>query len=147
MKIIEIDEKEINGLSIRTNNANEMNLEKAKIGNLWQSLNDKVVIDYKNGNREFGVYYNYESDANGDFSVLAGSDQSDDKNSLDKVSISAGKYLVFEAKGEIPKVVIDTWGEIWDYFSKEDVEYERLYTTDFEYYKNGSEVEVCIAVK
>ena len=148
MKIVQIDEKQINGISIRTTNENEMNPEKARIGSLWQTFDNKVPVDYKKGKRVYGIYYNYESDANGEFSVLAGTDQIDASvEELEKINIIAGKYLVFEAKGEMPQVVIDTWGKIWEYFSNEKAEYQRTYTTDFEYYKNQNEIEVCIAVK
>lgn len=147
MKIVKMEEKKINGLITRTKNKDEMIPEKSKIATLWKSFDGKVLVDYKNGSRVFGVYYNYESDANGEFSVLAGSDQPDENNDLSTISIPAGKYLVFEAKGEMPQVVIDTWGEIWNYFSSGKAEYEREYSTDFEYYKSGNEIEVCIAVK
>jgi len=148
MKIVQIDEKHINGISIRTTNENEMNSEKARIGALWQTFDNNVSVDYKNGKRVYGIYYNYESDANGEFSVLAGTDQNDTStDELEKINILSGQYLVFEAKGEMPQVVIDTWGKIWTYFSNEEAEYKRTYTTDFEYYKNQNEIEVCIAVK
>jgi len=148
MKILQIEEQNIYGLSVRTTNADEMNSDKARIGALWQVFDDKVSIDYKNGSRVFGVYYNYESDAHGEFTVLAGSNQLDDSvKDLEHVVIPSGKYLVFEAKGEVPQVVIDVWGEIWRYFDSESSEYQRTFTADFEYYKNQNEIEICIAVK
>lgn len=148
MKIVQIDEKQINGISVRTTNENEMSPDKARITSLWQTFDSKVSVDYKNGKRVYGIYYNYESDANGEFTVLAGTDQIDTSSEeLKKIKILPGKYLVFEAKGEMPQVVIDTWGKIWNYFSNEESEYQRTYTTDFEYYKNQNEIEVCIAVK
>ncbi len=148
MKVVQVDEKQINGISVRTTNENEMSPDKARIASLWQTFDNKVSVDYRNGKRVYGIYYNYESDANGEFSVLAGTDQTDTSSGdLEKIKIPSGKYLVFEAKGEMPQVVIDTWGEIWNYFSNDESEYQRTYTTDFEYYKNQNEIEVCIAVK
>lgn len=148
MKLVQIDEQEIKGLSIRTTNKNEMNPENARIGKLWQTFDEKVVVDYQNGKRVYGIYYNYESDANGEFSVLAGTDQDDaSTNELEKIKILSGQYIVFEAKGDIPQVVIETWGKIWEYFSNENTEHQRAYTTDFEYYKNQNEIEIYIAVK
>ncbi len=149
MKIVQLDEKQIKGISIRTTNANEMNPETSKIGALHQQFDEKVPINYKNGACVYGVYYNYESDYSGEFSVLAGSDQIDKTltNNLENVSIPSGIYMAFEAKGEVPQVVIETWSKIWDYFSQEDAQYQRAYTTDFEFYKNQNEVEIYIAVK
>ena len=37
---------------------------------------------------------------------------------LVNVSIPAGPYPLFQAEGDVPGVVIDTWKEIWTYFSK-----------------------------
>jgi predicted transcriptional regulator YdeE len=72
MKIEVIDEKQIYGLSVRTTNTNEMNPETAKIGKTWQKFDSEVSVDYQGGERVYGVYYDYESDANGKFTVLAG---------------------------------------------------------------------------
>jgi len=149
MDLVEVEEKRIRGCSIRTTNANEMNPSTGKIGPLWQEFYDKVEVDYKNGNRVYGVYFDYESDVTGEFSALAGTDQLDvsSHTKLETITIQSGKYLVFKASGDVPKIVIDTWGIVWEYFSKEGGEYERLYTTDFEYYANQSEIEIYIAVK
>ncbi len=38
MKIIQVAEKQINEMSIRTTNANEMNPDKAKIGAVWRQV-------------------------------------------------------------------------------------------------------------
>jgi len=149
MKLVEIDEKRISGLSIRTTNAKEMNPSTGRIGPLWKEFDDKVEVDYKNGNHVYGVYFGYESDTTGEFSVLAGTDQLDANSSskLETIVIQSGKYLVFTARGDIPKIIFDTWGRVWEYFSKKDAKYERLYATDFEYYVNQNEIEVYIAIK
>ncbi|MDH5218134.1 MAG: GyrI-like domain-containing protein [Gammaproteobacteria bacterium] len=149
MKIIQLDEKQIKGISIRTNNARELNPETSSIGQLYQNFDKNVPVDYKNGARVYGVYYNYDSDHSGDYSVLAGVDKITEpaKVSLEKVSLVPGNYLVFEAKGEVPQVVIDTWTRVWDYFSSDTAQHERAYTTDFEYYKNADEIEIHIAIK
>lgn len=149
MKIVQLDEKQITGISIRTNNANEANPETTKIGALHQQFDKNVTVNYKNGARVYGVYYNYESDHNGEFSVMAGADQVENSSTvnLESVSLRAGPYMVFEAKGQVPQVVIETWMKVWEYFSKDDNQYQRAYTTDFEYFKNQTEIEIYIAVK
>lgn len=47
----------------------------------------------------------------------------------------------------MPQTVISLWEKIWDFFSSADCAYSRAYTTDFEYYKSESEVEISIAIK
>ncbi len=142
-------EKTIQGLSTRTDNATEMDANTGKIAALWQKFDAAVPVDYKNGERVFGVYYDYESDHTGKFTVLAGFDGASlpQNVNLEKITIPEGKYLVFIHKGEMPQIAIDAWTQVWNYFSNGKAEYQRLYTTDFEFYPNGNEIEVHIAVK
>lgn len=145
MKVINLDKKIIHGIRIRTINTNEMNPKTAKIGALWQKFDKQVIVDYQSGEKVYGVYYDYESDANGEYSVLAGYDGEDEN--LEEVTIVSGKYLRFVASGEIPQVVIETWGKIWEYFSDETSEFKRAYKTDFEYYKSGNDIEIFISIR
>jgi len=150
MKVVTIKEKQIYGISVRTTNANEMSPETAKIGKTWQKFDNEVPVDYQGGERVYGVYYEYESDANGEFSVLAGTEKAN--NALEKVTIQSGQYLVFEGKAESPddgarfQAVINTWGEIWAYFGNDASEYKRAYTTDFEHYKNQTDIHIYISI-
>ncbi|HHI93898.1 MAG TPA: AraC family transcriptional regulator [Gammaproteobacteria bacterium] len=150
MKIEVVDEKQIFGISVRTTNANEMSPETAKIGKAWQKFDSEVSVNYQGGERVYGVYYNYESDANGEFNVLAGTEKPN--NSLEGVTIQKGKYLVFEGKASTSddkgrvQAVIETWGKIWGYFSNDKSEYKRAYKTDFEHYKNQTEISIYISI-
>ena len=146
MKIVPISEQNVIGMSIRTTNANEMNPDTAKISNLYKNFDDNVAVDYKKGSRVYGLYYDYESDTSGEFSVFAGTDQLDNQKNKELKTrvIPKGKYLVFEAKGKIPEAVITTWGEIWAYFSSAEAEHTRTYKTDFEFYKNETDVDITI---
>ena len=148
MKIVEAEEKQISGISIRTTNANEMNPATAKIGALYQRFDQNVSVDYKSGARVYGVYYDYESDASGEFNVLAGSDCVESTTErLEQVLIPAGKYMVFEGKGEMPQAVIDAWSKVWEYFANENSPHQRTYTIDFECYKSQDEADVHIAIR
>ena len=93
MRIEEVEEKLIYGISTRTKNANEINPETAKIGAIWQKFDSTVEVNYKDGEKVYGVYFNFESDVNGEFDVLAWYETLNDK--LDTVKIQKGKYLVF----------------------------------------------------
>ena len=149
MNIVKLEERKIKGLSIRTSNAKEMNPQTAKIGALHLQFDAKVSVNYKNGARVYGVYYNYESDHTGEFSVLAGADKIENTQAenLETITLPAGTYMVFEATGEMPQVVIETWVKIWEYFSSANKEYQRNYIIDFEFYKSQHEVEIYIGVK
>tara|TARA_B100001109_G_C18864753_1_gene476409 strand:- start:60 stop:542 length:483 start_codon:yes stop_codon:yes gene_type:complete len=150
MKVVDVNEKQIYGISVRTTNANEMGPETAKIGKTWQQFDREVSVNYQAGERVYGVYYEYESDANGEFNVLAGTENPNE--SLEQVTILKGKYLVFEGKATSPddnariQAVIDTWGKVWGYFSNEETEYKRAYKTDFEHYINQTDINIYISI-
>ena len=150
MRIEEMQEKSIYGISTRTSNANEMNPKTAKIGAIWKDFDEKVDVDYKNGERVYGVYYDYESDASGAFNVLAGSEIVGEQ--LDAVKIAKGRYLVFSKAFEQSddhtrvQAIITTWGEVWNYFSDESSQYKRSFNTDFEFYKGKNEIEIYISI-
>jgi len=153
MRVEEVEEKLIYGISTRTKNSNEMKPKTAKIGAIWQKFDSTIEVNYKDGERVYrvyGVYYNFESDANGEFNVLAGYEISNDK--LDTIKIEKGKYLVFNKTFEETddntrvQAIIETWGKIWEYFSDENSQYKRIYKTDFEFYKGQNEIEIYISI-
>lgn len=148
MNEIHVNEKIIHGLKARTNNANEMNPATGKIGGLVQKFDQGVNVNYRAGARVYSVYYEYESDASGEYSVLIGADKVESTTlELESVKILEGKYLVFSGHGQVPQVVIETWSKVWSYFSSENCAHTRAYTTDFEFYKSQEDIEIHIAIK
>lgn len=137
----------ISGISITTNNKNEMNEKIAKIAGLWDEYESKNVYsathDKANNSSMYGVYSNYESDLNGDYDVTVGVEVTKSKKAI---VIEDEKYLVFKKEGELPQVVVDTWEEIWDYFENND-EYKRKYSIDFEHYTKEDEIEIYISIE
>ena len=148
MEIVHVDQKIIKGISVRTTNASEMNHSTSKIGNLHQDFSKKVGINSEKGAHLYVVYFNYESDASGEYSVLVGSDEISEKSTenIEQVTILRGNYMVFEGAGEMPQIVINTWSKVWEFFSKDNVPVQRAFTTDFEYYRSQNEIIIYIAV-
>lgn len=143
-----VEKQLIHGISARTNNALETS-PRGKIPELWQRFDESIPVDYQHGERVYGVYYDYESDHNGMFTVLAGFDGKQCPSTVDveQITILEGKYLVFTQKGNMPQIAVKAWEEVWEYFSREDCEHQRLFTTDFEYYPNDNEIAVHIAIE
>ena len=81
--------------------------------------------------------------------MLAGTDKitAPPAEPLQQLTLVGGDYLVFEATGKMPQVVIETWQRVWEYFSGDAVAYRRAYTTDFEFYKGPQEIQLYISVK
>lgn len=138
-----VDSFRVIGPSTRTKNCDEFNIKTAKIPNLWQqfasaNLTSQATI--------FGVYSDYESDANGLYTLTVGIASDDAQVQFNSIIIQTGNYLVFEAIGPMPSTVIATWKHIWDYFAKEN-EYQRNFISDFEAYNGSDEVAIYIGIK
>lgn len=146
MEKVKVESFNISGIKVRTNNASEMDTNTSKIAKLWgEFCTIDLAKDKMDSGEVYGVYFSYESDMNGDFDVLAGI-KNDFDEKYENIVIEAGEYLVFKAKGEMPKIVIDTWMEVWNYFNSNPKE-QRVYKTDFEKYTAMDEVEVYIGIK
>ncbi|KAA8678389.1 GyrI-like domain-containing protein [Vibrio gigantis] len=148
MKEQELEAVKAYGFAVRTNNNDEVDPAKAKIGQLWQGFFEQAFPKLTPDSKVYGVYTNYESDFTGDFDVIACTNVLTDTTiaQLIETKIEAGKYLTFSAEGELPQAVIDLWGEVWAYFNTADCPHVRTYTTDFEFYKGETEVEISIAI-
>ncbi|EPN9968764.1 GyrI-like domain-containing protein [Vibrio vulnificus] len=110
MEVVEVKGFEIQGLILRTRNEIEMNPETANIPKHVEYVDSNLVIDYQSGARAYSVYCNYESDVNGSFDVLMGSNEVSSSNlELSSVSVVSGSYLKFESEGEFPTAVIAAW--------------------------------------
>ena len=151
MTTVEIQGFNVQGLHIRTCNADEMQPSTARIGPLWRDFASEVAPRMAPAAQVYGVYHRYESDANGAFEVLAGTDAllqpSEDAVELSLCEIQSGSYVVFEATGVMPQAVIDAWGRIWRYFADPQCPHQRAYTTDFERYGTAGRIDIFIAVR
>lgn len=148
--LVHIDSFIVSGIKTRTSNDNEMIPAQAKLPLLWGEFFNKNVrenVEHKvKQSPVYGVYTNYESDYRGAFDVIAGVKTTElIKKEYASIEIQGGNYLVFEGKGQIPQMVMQTWLNIWNYFN-EPQSITRLYTTDFEVYNSKDSVSIYIAV-
>lgn len=121
------------GISTRTSNTKGK--AEIDIPKLWHSfMSNQLLSSLPNKLNEhmYALYTDYESDHNGEYTVILGYQVS----SLDKIPeeftvrfVAESNYKKFTAKGDLTKdAVINTWMEIW----KTDL--KRSYTTDIEIY-------------
>lgn len=148
-KLAETLEFTVSGISVNTRNSYESQPSKAKLPKLWSKFYDEAIKDnipnaLKNS-PVYGVYSEYESDASGPFTVTAGVSVSAVTASFSSVTVNGGKYLVFEAKGPVPKIVKQTWAEIEQFFETSE-KFKRAFTTDYEVYHGADEVEIHVAL-
>jgi predicted transcriptional regulator YdeE len=134
----------VTGFTVRTQNSDEFNAETAKLPKLWERFHSS---NPPTDTAIFSIYSDYESDANGLYSVTVGVTSNDNPSAeLRTIKINSGNYLIFQGKGPMPQAVIETWMRVWDYFTA-DSPYQRCFMTDFEAYSSGDEVSIYIGVK
>lgn len=147
MKVTKIKKLMISGISTVTNNELEMSEENGRIAQLWEEYFEKDIykktFDKSKSDFMYGVYSNYDSDANGNYKVTVGVEVTKPKNAI---VIEDKKYLVFTKQGELPMVVVELWEELWDYFENNS-DYTRAFEIDFEKYAKEDEVEIYVSIK
>ena len=149
------DEFTVVGTEIRTTNETERDPNTAKIGAHWQRFYESALADRIPNRTDaavlYGVYTGYDSDYRGAYSHLIACEVSNGGKvlpAMTTLTIPAAQYLVFTGNGELPGVVIQTWGAVGQYFEREARD-KRAYTVDFERHdqREPSRVEIYIAVK
>jgi predicted transcriptional regulator YdeE len=139
MKQVEIQEFIVSGASVRTNNKVEAGAS-GKIAGLWGQF---YSTQPKPEDQLYGVYSDYESDVNGEYTVTAGKRVASSTDAC--ISIRSGTYLVFPASGAMPKAIIDAWIAVWEHFSHAQP-YVRAYETDFEEYDGAETAAIYIGI-
>lgn len=178
--MVTLESFSVTGISVQTCNADEMQADNAaaadgnsnddatnssvsndvsedvgdshapKLGILWARFYADYLPCLPDNPSIYGVYYEYESDEQGDYRVLAGSANSakHNKNIIkETVCVPAGRYLKFSASGAMPDAVIRAWEQVWAYFHDTNCPHERLFSVDVEQYVSLSEVHLYIGVK
>jgi predicted transcriptional regulator YdeE len=151
-KLVHYDGGGAIGLAVRTRNQDELDPAHARIPGLWSRFFGEELTARVPGARQprmaVGAYYDYQSDHNGEYSLLAGvlTDPAvPAPPGLSKVVIPTGEYLVFRAEGAMPGALVETWRRVWDYFALPGGE-ARKYSVDFELYRSDTVVDVHIAI-
>jgi len=130
------------GISARASNA-----EPEAIGELWrrfQAMGSATAIEARRNDPVYSVYCEYESDFNGQYTVLIGcavDAEAATPEGMRKIEIGVGKFAVFEAVGELPMSVWQAWADIWK------TSFDRLYKADFDRYGEDGTVTVHVEVR
>lgn len=139
---VTLDQIKLIGMTVRTNNKNEMNPSTAKINKLastyWQQQIANQFKNRINPGVTYVVYTDFESDEHGDYTCFFGEEvKSFDTQNLSKFksfTIPESTYQKFTTEpGKMPDVVISAWQHIWQ-MKKDEFEGTRKYIADFEVY-------------
>tara|TARA_A100001391_G_scaffold85952_2_gene56349 strand:+ start:6613 stop:7149 length:537 start_codon:yes stop_codon:yes gene_type:complete len=144
--------KTVAGIQVRTNKERELQPEDAQLDRLWEKFNDErladSIPDKAAGSPVYGVYTEYDNGAEGDYSVLAGVEVTDETKVPDDyatLTLEAGEYLVFRGQGTGTDAAMEVWSQIWHHFEADDAP-ERTFLTDYEVYE-VDRVTIYVGVK
>lgn len=146
----------LTGVAVRTSNLRESSPE-AQISSLWEryfasGLQQKPGL--QNPTVLYALYTDYESDVNGEYTLLLGHETERAVSGWgeNSATVPEAAYIKFTSKrGPVQRVVIELWQEIWAFF--QNAELERTYSGDFERYDvrdfnpEDTVVDIFVAVK
>ncbi len=141
-EVINLDSIKLVGITIRTNNSDEMNPDTAKIAALANAYGQNNIADSIKGRITpgvtYAVYTNYDSDENGEYSYFIGeavnSLDEQDLSNLKTLGITGSDYQKFTTNsGKMPDIIINAWQYLWS-LAKTDFAAKRKYIADFEIY-------------
>lgn len=147
-EIVRLEEKCVAGFSGRTNNTSpDMG---TVIGGLWQKLyspENCTKITQRTNEKALGIYTDYSSDENGDYTVMAAFEVSscEPQTGFETRKIPGGRYAKFIVKGNMITAVQEFWEKLWN------MDLERSFICDFEEYQNAdpenAEIHIYIGLK
>ena len=136
-EILELKEKIIEGVEIRTTNQKGKAMQ--DIAEMWQKFFGEGIynkIENKLNNKTIGLYTDYEGDYTKPYKFVVCTEVNKESKNLENrviKTIPRGKYARFIITGDVQKSVGKAWSEIWN------MDLKRKYTCDFEEYQNNSE--------
>ena len=125
-------QEEVIGITIKTCNRNNQAMH--DIGMAWARFMQEELmckIPNKVAPAIYALYYEYEGDHMEPYSYMIGcpvEPGTEAPKGFKKVTIPAGEYSKFTAKGKMPEMIGEKWQQIWQ------TEMPRSYIVDFEIY-------------
>ncbi len=146
-------EARVVGIQAQTSSLLEGDPATAAVPALWRRFEADQVGDRipdRAGSRTTCVVYSDYQDGDGDrrFRCLVGAEVGGPvrvPDGLVAVTVPAGDYLVFAARGPMPEALAATWSRVAEFF--EHTPAARAFTADLEvHYPAGSAVDVLVAI-
>ncbi len=138
-ELVQLDEKKVAGLRIRTSNTDPQMGE--KIGATWQQFYGggiDALLKGKTNEKCIGLYTNYEKSELGAYDVMVGCEVENGVLQPEQVTIETimpGNYAKFIVHGDVQKAVGEFWMKLWE------MPLDRKFSCDFEEYQPGEDME------
>lgn len=160
-QLVTMPEIKLVGISVRTNNQQEVDKINGKIfpciqQYFHQGLAERILNRKKPGTT-FCAYTEYESDHNGDYTYFIGEEVTSLNGSLpegfQELIIPAQTYAKFTTTpSPMPDVIVNAWTKVWQ-MKPEQLGGKRNYKTDFEIYDERAAdhqnivLDLCIGIE
>jgi predicted transcriptional regulator YdeE len=137
-EVVQLNEKTVAGLKIRTSNDDPQMGE--KIGTTWQRFYGDGIEASLTGRKNdkcIGLYSNYENGVDGDYDVMVGCEVAagvSQPEPVEMATIAAGNYAKFIVQGDVQQAVGDFWMKLWG------MKLDRKFGSDFEEYQPGEDM-------
>lgn len=137
-EVVQLTEKQVAGLKIRTSNDDPQMIE--KIGAIWQRFYGEGIeasLVGRENDKCIGLYSNYENSTAGDYDVMVGCEVAagvSQPEPVEMATIAAGSYAKFVVHGDVQQAVGDFWMKLWG------MELNRKFGSDFEEYQPGEDM-------
>jgi predicted transcriptional regulator YdeE len=144
-------ETRVVGIQARTSSLREADPATAAVPALWRRLQADGLaerIPGRAGTRTTCAVYSDYTDGGASFRCLVGAEVTgadEPPGGMAEVTVPAGEYLVFAARGPMPEALAATWARVAEFFDHAGL--ARAFTADLEvHYPAGSAVDVFVAV-
>lgn len=145
-EIVEVNSKILVGITVRTNNQQEMTPMTGKIpGLITRYMQEKIAEKIPNRSHPgtlICAYTHYTQGYQGEYTYFVGEEVSNlgvVPEGLEALIVPAGSYRKFLAgPGPLPMILIQTWQKIWAIFQAGSNP-NRNYRVDFEVYDNRAQ--------
>jgi predicted transcriptional regulator YdeE len=141
------------GIETRTTRQREADPATAAVPVLWRRFRQEA-LDSRIPNRAgtvttCAVYTDYEGEHRGGYRCVVGAEVTGADEvpaGMVAVTVPAGEYLAFAARGPMPDALVAAWERISEFFERAPV--RRAWTADLEvHYPTGSAVDVLVALR
>ena len=143
-------ETRVVGIQAQTSSTLEADPATAAVPGLWRRLPALAgrIPDRAATRTTCAVYSDYQDGDGGRFRCLVGAEVTgagEVPPGMQAVTVPAGEYLVFAARGPMPGALAATWARVAEFF--EHAPMTRAFTADLEvHYPAGSAVDVFVAI-
>jgi predicted transcriptional regulator YdeE len=150
VEITDREELTVVGFVVRTTNADELDLARAKLPGLWRRAGAPGAFAHVPGRIDenlYAVLTDYESDHHGAYTQIVGIGVRTAPRlpeGMVAVRVPAARALRVAARGPMPQAIVEAWQQVWKHTESGGTP-PRAFTTDLEvHHPEGADLYVAV---